>query len=451
MMRHVGEYMRGMSVLLSDVAIAVMVLMLFPLAWGWEFQIAAVCWIAVLAVQFLADYFMILHGTSMNFYLIFNTVAMAGGSFLTVYLSRCVPQNISMMVFLGTCVVITGCHCALAAYQMPDSNLMVGYVDTLIFVFAVYLYFSYQESGTYDGTCVMVTFAAVVLNFLSINQLRTGAEAGHVIQGAGTGGKMILAGILIGSLLLTAGVVGLASGQIHSMVDLLLYVMQRVWSVLSVIGSVIGKILMAVILLIVMIFPSTPPAARQELWMQVKEEVEEQTEIVENVLPDWVLWVLFGLMLIALVGVILYEFRGVKIERRRQKRSQRKIVRKSRFFAALKAFLHRLKENLEFEIRYRRHRKTPQGLLVLAERVGRQQSRSLGRREQESPGAYLRRLGSVMDRDAFYELAQILDEIYYAGKSRILTDAEYSRYAAQIQGISQVKLEKELKKNEKNC
>ena len=35
MMRHVGEYMRGMSVLLSDVAIAVMVLMLFALAWGW--------------------------------------------------------------------------------------------------------------------------------------------------------------------------------------------------------------------------------------------------------------------------------------------------------------------------------------------------------------------------------------------------------------------------------
>lgn len=440
MMKHVSEYMRGMSVLLSDVAIAFLVLMLFPLAWGWEFRIAAGCWIAVLAVQFLADYLMIYHGTSMNFYLVFNTAVVAAGSFLTLYFSSCIPANTSLMVFLGTCVVLTGCHCALAAYQMPGSNQMVGYVDALIVVFALYLYFSYQTAGVYDGVCVIVTFAAVILNFLSINHLRTGSEAGHVIQGAGAGGKMILVVILLGSLLITAVVVGLASGQIHSLVDLFLYVMQRVWNMLAVIGGFVGEILMVLILLIVMIFPSTPSSARQELWMQVKEEVAEQTEVAESVLPDWVQWLFFALLLAVLAGVILYQFRGVKIGQRRRVRNKKKIVRKSWLWAALKAYWRRIKESLEFEIQYQRHKKTPQGLLVLAERIGRQNH--LEREAQESPGAYLRRLGAVMDAGEFFELAQMLDEIYYAGKQRKLTDVEYNRYASKIQDIRQVKLEK---------
>lgn len=277
-----------------------------------------------------------------------------------------------------------------------------------------------------------LTGAALLLDVYSVNRLRTGEEADSVIQGAGTGGKLLLLLIVCASLALTGGIVGLASGQIHSLVDIGLYLLRCIGSVAAVIGGFFGKILTAILLFLVMLFPATPPQAREALWQQMEEHTEEVVEEAGVVLPEWVMWLFLGCLLLILLGTILYQFRGVRTQRKMQKKSRTKVVRKSRLLLAFKECLLHLAETLNFEWNYQKYKKTPQGLFVLAERTGKRCG--CRRLPKESPGAYLRRLDPNLR-----QLAKLLDACYYAGTEQKLTEEEYRDYAAKINLLKQKK------------
>lgn len=421
---------QAMSALISDTAISLLTAVMVAVAWDWQLQVPIWIWIALLILQFLINDGMMRKGVSMNLYLLFNLAAVIGVMFAV--LRGTVWEHDSLAVILGIGICCTGSHCAVAACYLPGSNQLVRYVDVLIGMFGLYLYFAYQTKAAYDGICMGMTAAALLLDFFSINRLRTGDEAGFVIQGAGAGGKLLLLLIFCGSLLLTGGIVGLASGQIHSIVDVCLYLLRCIWSVVCVIGGILEKILTVILLFVVMLFPATPPAARETLWMQMQENTKEAAEEIGVVLPAWVMWLVLGTLLLLLLGMILYEFRGVKTQRTQRKKTKRKIVRKSRLFAAFKERCQYFAEKLNFEWKYQRYKKTPQGLVVLAERVGKRHG--CGRLTEESPGAYLRRLDPELQN-----LAKMLDECYYAGIQRNLTEEEYRDYAARISSIGQAK------------
>lgn len=451
MMERIGEYIRGFGSLLSDMALACLVLGLVPLAFGWDFYVALSYWIGFLALQFLVNHLFMTLGVSANLYLIFNSVAVIAGTWLTVRSSYCYPGNVEMMIFLGACVIYTGMHSAYAAYHLPDSNGILQGVDRLIGVLAFYLFMEFLAGSQSRIDFVGLTLIAMVLNLLAVNQLRTGGEHGNVICGAGTGGKLVLLVIVAGCLIVTGAIVGKASGQVHSAVDMILLFLRYLWSMLSVVFRILGAILGRIFLLIAMLLPSMPPQARASLQMSMQEEIMEVVDAAGFDVPLWVFQLLLALAAAVLVGYILYQLRGTRVQRIRRGIRKRKVFRKSRFFAALRERLMQIRDQLELEWNYRRYRKTPEGLLILAERVG--QRNRLKRHINESPGEYMRRFAAALDdqvleggalecrdedKNHLQELAHLLDQIYYGGRKCELNPAVYDRYVRQIQALQPV-------------
>lgn len=478
MMSRISNYVRGFSVLLSDVAMCCLIVGLIPLLAKWELYAALPVWIGYLAALFLADDLMASFGVPMNVYLLGNGAVIGAGTFLTFRYSWCSSGSMEMRMLLACCAAGTGVHGAAAAYRLPGSNGILRYVDCMIAALAFYLYAVFQTGFPGNQEFIPLTLAAMGLDLLMVNHLRTGDESRSVIRGAGAGGKLVLALMFSGCLIVTGAVVGLASGQVHSFVDVLLVVLSWGWNLVEVVFGVIGRVLGAIILLLVMILPATPKAAKDNMMASVQESAEEIVEYTGIVVPGWMFGAVLGAGALVLAGWIMYRLRHTTFQRKTVRRKRRRVVRRSYLFPALMMTVKRIRERLAFEWTYRRFRKTPQGLFVLAERVGKQ--RKVGRRASESPGEYMRRLDGVLraqqessraagdgqaevdeesslnveadegsslhagvgecsspnagvgECSSLARLADILDRIYYAGQSCELTAGEYQNYADQI-------------------
>lgn len=455
MMSRISNYLRGISALVSDVAVCCLIVGLIPLLARWEMDAALPVWIGYLCLLFLADEIMASVGVPMNVYLLGNGAVIATGSFLVFRCSWCVPDSLDIRVLLFICAAGTGIHGAIAAYRLPGSNGLLRYVDSMIVILAFYLYAVFETGIPGNQEFVPLTLAALALDLLMVNHLRTGDESKSVIHGAGAGGKLVLALLLAGCLIVTGAVVGLASGQVHGIVDILLVIMMYLWKIAEIVFRVIGTVLGGLILLLVMFLPATPQSARQNMMDSVQESAEEVIETTGTVLPEWVLYTVLGVGAFVLAGWVMYKLRHTTFRRKLVRRNRHRIVRKSYLLPALLMLCRRIRERLVFEYAYCRSRKTPQGLLVLAERIGKQ--KKIGRRVHESPGEYMRRLELVLEAQqeagrtipeqtkaaeegcSLSHLGELLDRIYYAGQHCRLTSEEYLGYVKklqEVQGIS---------------
>jgi DNA-binding transcriptional ArsR family regulator len=214
--------------------------------------------------------------------------------------------------------------------------------------------------------------------------------------------------------------------------------------------------------------PGTPKMARENARAMVQDSFEEIVEETGIVLPLW-FWQLVGILLLAAFLVcLLYIFRGVRIGRMHVPGRKKKVVRKSYLFSELRRLFTTLYERLRFEVHYRRARRTPEGLLVYADRVGRRirykengKKGTLGRRKEESPGEYMRRLASWVERkgepggdtvesgqagtkkretaaesgEALRALAAVLDTVFYRGEKIRFTKEECTRYENALQNL----------------
>lgn len=456
MMSKISSYLRGVTVLLSDVAVCCLTVGLIPLLTKWELYIALPVWIGFLCLLFLADDMMAAFGVPVNVYLIGNAAAIAAGTYFTLRYSWSVPESADIRVLLAFGVIGTGIHGAVSAYRLPGSNGILRYVDCLIVLLAFYLYVVYSTGVSGNPEFIPVALAAMALDLLMVNHLRTGEEGRSVIHGAGAGGKLALMLVLAGCLAVTGAIVGLASGQVHSIVDIALVIMAYLWKIVEVVFGIIGKVLSGIILFIVMLMPATPGAVKENMAASAQESAEEVLEAAGNVIPEWVFFAVLGAGALALAGWIMYQLRHTRLRRRAARRNRRRMVRKSYLLPALLELCRRLKEKLAFEWAYRRCRTTPQGLLVLAERIGRQ--KKVGRQVYESPGEYLRRLDLVLRAQqaaaggstetggvpaagqsgegcSLAELGRLLDRIYYADQPCELTQEEYRNYVRLIRAV----------------
>ena len=229
-MRGLADVLRGFCVLLSDVALICLAVMLVPLLSRLDISIGYEVWIVYLLLQFLISYGMMTAGVSVNLYLLVETALVAAGTWLTCRASLAQTAAVSgnrlmgeLLLCVGMGAAATGIHGAWAAYRLPGSNGILRYVDCLIAALAFYLYAAYEMGETGDRRLLGIALAAVLFDLLAVNQLRTGEECPSVIQGAGTGGRLLLGIIFLLCLAVTGAVVGLASGQVHSLVDVLLF------------------------------------------------------------------------------------------------------------------------------------------------------------------------------------------------------------------------------------
>lgn len=420
MAERIWDYLRGFSVILSDIVLCGLMFMLIPLLMHCDMTLALRLWIGAAALQLLIGNWTAVLGVSWSVYLVVQSMAIAAVTIAAVYGSWFPVYEADMRVLLAACTIVTGLHSAYVSYRLPGSNGIMRFVDLLIVVTTFYLYAAFQMKVSGDPKIVTAALIALALDLLVVNHLRTGGEDGNVIRGAGAGSKLALAAILLGCLLVTGMIVGMASGQVHSAVDVLLLVLQGIYQVLSVIFGAIGHVLALIILFLVALFPAAPQAARENAAEQLGQEVETLLEETGMTIPPWVFGTVLAVVLLALAGWALYQLRDVRVRRISRKVHRRKVVRKSHLLEALAAAARRIWERLVFEWEYLRHRNSPQGLLVLAERVGRQNH--LIRRPDESPGAYIRRLSDASEQsettaDRLEQLAKLLDQIFYRGKT----------------------------------
>lgn len=441
-LERIREYLRGICVLISDAVVVTLVLMLAPVAMGWELHVALEVWTAWLCVQFLVSDVMMAMGTSINWYLIFNTLATVLGTWLTVRYSWGDPYELEFMLFLGTGAAVSGIHTAVAAWRLPVSNTIVGYVDALIIALAFYLYAVFDMGILEQGGLILAALGTMALDLAVVNQLRTGTECGDVIQGSGTGGKLLLVLLFLACVVVTGTIVGVVSGQVHSAVDLLLVGLRYLWMAVSAVFSVVGAILARLILFLILLLPSAPTRARETAMNVFEQDVGQITGGVD--VPAWVLPVLAAVCGIALAGWVLWQFRGTRLPRRKRVGRRRKTVRRSHLFSSVRALLHRLADRIQEQWDYLRYRRSVQGLLVMAERMGR--CCHMGRKKCESPGAYVRRLAEMLDtgtppdaQPGAYTLASLadrLDKVYYAGGSGDVTAEAYQAYVRQLRDWS---------------
>lgn len=423
MMEKIWDYLRGFTAVLSDIALCCLALMLVPLVMHWDMAVAVQIWILTAALQLLIGTVLISYGVSWSVYLAVQAAAIAAGSIITVRSSWFSVYEADLGVVLAVCTAVTGMHNAYVTYRLPGSNGIMRFVDLLIGVTAFYLYTVFQTKAAADQNILIVTIAALVLNLLTVNHLRTGGEGGNVIRGAGAGSRLVLAIILAGCLLATGLIVGMASGQVHSAVDVLLLVLQGIYQVLSVIFGVIGRVLAFIILLLIALFPLSSQTVQENASARIGQEMEEFLEETGTQVPAWVMGAIFAAILLVLAGYVLYQLRGVRIQRIPRPVRRRRVVRKNHLLEALSGILRQVWERLVFEWEYMRHKNTPQGLLILAERVGKRSK--LARRLNESPGTYIRRFsGELADQQETgisvpEGLAELLDQIFYAGRTDI--------------------------------
>ncbi len=453
-MRHMGrlaELIRGIGVLLSDVALICLMLMLIPLLAHFDFYIGYRTWLLYLVLLFLAAYGMMTAGANMAFYLAAMGIMIFAGTYFSCreafeLTSDSVDAHAmeEMLMGLGFGAAATGIHGAWMAYRLPGSNGILRYVDCLIVAFAFYLYTAYETGENGDQILIVISLAAVLLDLLAVNQLRTGEECPSVIQGAGTGGKLLLGLIFLLCLAAAGGIVGLASGQVHSLVDILLVILGVIWRVVSAILEGISMVLAYLILFLVALLPNAPPMAQERVAGIVQEGTDAVEETAGTLLPLWVWQLLLAAGLVAGIAALLYSLRNVKLKQIAVHVRKKKILRKSYFWESFYSLARRLGSWLWFRWNYLRFRKTPQGLFILAECTGRKIK--LKRLQSESPGAYVRRLAKQPQSEqlpaeaaetgfSLEALAGILDQVFYGGKEIGLTAAEYDGYRKQIRGL----------------
>jgi hypothetical protein len=427
MFERIWDYLQGFAGILSDISVYAMALGMIPVLTGQPHTIALPVWILSAAVQLLLACILISAGTSWSIYLVVHAAVMAAETYLTVRASIFPAYEAELRCLLIIGLLLVGAHIALAAWRLPSANALLRYVDVLIVVTAFYLYCAYGTGHAAEPGEVGCAAAALVLNLIVTGHLRTGGEGGRVIRGAGAGSRLVLLLILAACIGITGAVVGVASGEIHSAMDLALMILKGIMSVLSVIFGVLGKILAFVILLLIALFPMASAPVKENAVQQLENTMEEILPESGEMLDPRIVMAVTGALLLAGIFWLLWRLKDIRIQRPERRKMTRQFVRKSHFRSALYELWKRVRDTVIFEWEYFRYRKTPQGIFVLAQRLGRKHR--IIRRRDESPGAYIRRLDAEKDL-GLQELASCLDAAFYeenAGNPEIFDYRAYVR------------------------
>lgn len=422
-MRWMWEYLRGVSVLLGDVAVFALIFSLVPAVFpSQSFSVALGWWCLYACVLFLVDEYLAGAGISMNLYLLLNAAGILAGSFLVVCRSVSVPHQEAFFLCLGAAAGGTGIHGAICGYRLPRSDGILRYVDVLIVLTGFYLYAVFQGRGELDQGAVGFGAAVFALDLVTVNHLRISDEAPSVIRGTGVGSRVILAGLFAASFAVTVFLVGAASGQVRSAADVLLLIMGFVLRGLEAFFTAVGWILGRIILFFLWLFPATSPQVRENIQENLGFQPDETAEAGFQ-LPSWVLTVLAVVILLGALVWVLYQLRHVKLRRSRAPSRKKKVARKSYVLEELLALGRRIWDWIIFEGRYRLSWNTPEGVFVYAQRMGRR--KGIRRRKEETPGEYLRHLARRLEEkrqtekaDDLYWLAERLDQIFYGGDGR---------------------------------
>lgn len=451
-MRGFHDFLRCTGALVSDLALCLLAAALCrALQAGDVLVLPVLPWLAVFEVQTVINLILIRRGLSVNGYLVWNTAVVAAGTAAVVLLTARGQYGEDYGLLIGAGAAVTFIHAAAASWYLPKANGLLRYVDCLIVALAFYLYTTTQLGRTMDAAALTICMAAVILDLLAINQIRTHEEDVSIISGAAAASRIVLLLLVLAIFVVTGLVVGFASGQIHSAVDIFLWLATIAARMIGTVFSVIGKILATIILFILMLLPTTSPRIQENARMELFGETAEMAEESSAGLPLWLQITFAAVIVLALFALALYQFRGRKLGRMRRPQLRRSVKRTGHLWEALRELAKKIAAAITFEFQYRKNRCTPAGLLVYADRAGKRHLPRVGKKARqrpplcrlpgESPGEYMRRLGLYSteeqkgepeDGRRLRQLGERMDEYYYQGRGEVLTREDCREYEAVL-------------------
>ena len=386
-----------------------------------SFTPASAQWLLFLLGLAALDQLLAERGIPMLFYLLVQVAAMVGGVLLVVPGTVFLPASESWPVFIGAAVLLSVCRAAYSAYRPPNSNDLILRVDVLSSVCGLYLFSAFGLNKPLNREVLLLTGGVLICCLLMVSALRTGLEGDSVIRGSAFGGLLILL-LIAGFCVLAASLLlGFGSGQIHSLVDFLLFL----WSGISVVLSAIGNFFLHILAFLILLFSGKSVGFRTVTTDSGDSLVLGPAEETAGGGFSPILAVLLGVLAAAALFALCRALLRIRLKpagRRRQTR----VIRKSHFFSALLALLRRVAGFVSFEAAYLAGKHTPEGLYILARRACRRQPFAMKKRE--TAGMFLRRL----DPEGLSALADCLDEDFYAGTRHLLTPAEYAAWAQAV-------------------
>jgi len=388
-------------------------------------------WVLALALQAVINELLLARGTSQLFFLAVNAALLLFFSGELVSRTVFIPSSAGFPILLRIAFFTSGYICAYAARKDPGSNIFVRCADALILSAATYLAAAFLLGDALHFPILILALAAFALTLVMTASMRAGGESDSVVRGTGIGGWLVLLALLALCLLFTAGILGVSTGHIDSIVALIVLLWQLV--------NRAGRLALHALAWFLSLFVGKSKFVQVEPVFEVEEATEFQ-DFTPVDLPQWVVylfWAVVGAAAIAVLIVVIRLLARTRITKQQRLRRRCRVTRKGHFFSELRALLSALFASVSFEVAYRFGPPSVQRLYVLAVRTGR--LHRLGRKKSESPGAYLRRYHCALCRQqaasGLDELAALLDAAFYGGAKPQLSRREYEHYAAEIRQL----------------
>lgn len=445
MKERLGNILRIFTAAIADAALTMLLVVLMLSLYDMERTVypALGVWAMLLLIQAAAAELLAERSPSMLPYvLIHAALALACRHYVlkgTVF----VPGSRGFPVMLGILIVAGCAHSAFAAHKLPGSDFFVRMTDALVISTGLYLFAAFSMGRAFHMQVLLFVAASFVLLIITTASLRAGGESDSVVRSTGAGGWLVLGALLVFCLLFTSALLSLGGSHVNSLVG----VISALWQAFTRMLSAGLKALAYFLALFI-----RPGPMRREYAASDSAALPELAAGDAEPPPAWmagVMFAFFALLILAAAAAILWALHRTKFSRRSAKRRRRRVERKSHFFSALHALIARIASRISFELACFFGRRTPQGLLVLAQRTG--TLHKLPRKRSESGGAYLRRLHGVLteqnEPSSLDQLAGILDAIFYGGGRITLSRAEYEAYAQQIRKIRPAPQEKKPDEN----
>lgn len=444
MKERLGNILRVFTAAIADAALSLLLIMLMLSLYDMERTMhpALRLWALTLLLQAVVNEFLSRHSPSLLFYGLVNAALLLIGRHYILAHTAFIPGSQGFPVLLSMLMIAGGAHAAFASYKLPGSDFFVRMTDILIIAASLYMFAAFCMGHAFHMPVLLFVLLTFALLLITTAALRAGGESDSVIRGTGIGGWLVLAALLALCLLFTSALLSLGSGHVNSLVDVLSMLWQASFSALSACMKALAYLLA---------FFIRPGSMRREYAVSDGAALPEMEIGDAAPPPPWVTYVMFALfaaLILVAFAAIIWALHNTKLSRRRTKRRRRRVVRKSHFFSALRNLIMQIAACISFELACFFGRRTPQGLLILAQRTG--ALHKLPRKKSESGGAYLRRLHGVLtaqkEPSSLDALAAALDAIFYGGKQITLTRAEYESYAQQIRRIRLPSAGKEMDK-----
>jgi len=430
---HLNAVLRSFAAALCSAALCLLTIALMLALYDVErtFHPACLRWALLLLAQAAVCELLVWRGVSMLVYLAVNAALMLASVRMVTAHTPFIPGSHGFPVLLGWMTAACGMHLAYAGQKLPGSNFFVRYADVLIACVVLYLASVFGMNEAFHPETVGFALLAIILSMVTTASLRAGGESDSVIRGTGLGGWLVLGALVLVCLLLTASVISVSGGHVDSLVGFLMILWDHFCAACTLLLNILARI--------ILLFAGKPKAYRQDTPPpQAEAPALEAMEIVSA--PDWIVYVFIALiigLIILTVAVILYALHGMKLSRTGRLPRKRKVMRRSHFLSALRALVRRIADRIAFEIAYRRYRRTPQGLFILARRTGR--LRRLPYKPCESAGAYLRRYHAALlaqgTDSSLDALAAQLDAALYGKEHIRLSRQEYEAFALQVAAL----------------